>query len=189
MNQMTAPTTTTTGVTTWAIDGAHSIAEFSVKHMMVAKAKGRFGAFDGSIQWDQANPANSSVEITIDVASIDTNESQRDAHLRSDDFFNAEQYPNAVFKSTRIEPVGDQEFKVYGDLTIRDQTHPIVLDVELEGQIVDPYGLHRAGFEAETEISRKQFGLSWNALLETGGAVVADRVKLTFHIEATQQQG
>jgi polyisoprenoid-binding protein YceI len=186
---MTAPATTTTGVTTWAIDGAHSIAEFSVKHMMVAKAKGRFGSFGGSIQWDQANPAASSVEISIDTASINTNEPQRDGHLRSDDFFNSEQYPNATFQSTRIEPNGDNEFKVYGDLTIRDQTHPIALDVELEGQVVDPYGLNRAGFEVEGEISRKQFGLNWNALLETGGAVVADKVKLVFHIEATQQQG
>ncbi len=185
---MTAPTTTTTGVTTWAIDGAHSIAEFSVKHMMVAKAKGRFGSFDGAIQWDQTNLAASSVNITIDITSINTNEPQRDGHLLSDDFFNAEQYPTATFHSTRIEPNGGDEFKVYGDLTIRDQTHPIVLDVELEGQILDPYGLHRAGFEASTEISRKQFGLNWNALLETGGAVVADKVKLVFHIEATQQQ-
>jgi polyisoprenoid-binding protein YceI len=157
--------------------------------MMVAKAKGRFGSFDGTIQWDQANPAASSVNISIDVASINTNEPQRDGHLRSDDFFNTDLYPTATFQSTRIEPDGDDEFKVYGDLTIRDQTHPIVLDVELEGQIVDPYGLNRAGFEVEGEISRKQFGLNWNALLETGGAVVADKVKLVFHIEATQQQG
>lgn len=184
---MSAPTTT--AVSTWAIDGSHSIAEFSVKHMMVATAKGRFGAFDGTIQWDQANPAASSVSINIDVNSINTNEPQRDGHLKSDDFFNAEQYPAAIFRSTRIEPDGDDEFKVYGDLTIRDQTHPIVLDVELEGQILDPYGLQRAGFEAKAEISRKQFGLNWNALLETGGAVVADKVKLLFHIEATQQQG
>ena len=186
---MTAPATTTTGVSTWAIDGAHSIAEFSVKHMMVAKAKGRFGSFDGTIQWDQANLAASSVNITIDITSINTNEAGRDGHLLSDDFFNAEQYPTATFSSTRIEPVRGDQFKVYGDLTIRDQTHPIVMDVELEGQVVDPYGLNRAGFEASTEISRKQFGLSWNALLETGGAVVADNVKLVFHIEATQQQG
>jgi polyisoprenoid-binding protein YceI len=182
-------TPTTTGVTTWAIDGVHSIAEFSVKHMMVATAKGRFGSFDGTIQWDQSNPAASSVTINIDVTSIDTNEEKRDAHLRSGDFFDTEQYPTASFRSTRVEPDGDDEFNVYGDLTIRDQTHPIVLDVELEGQVLDPYGLQRAGFEAKTEISRKQFGLNWNAMLETGGAVVADKVKLLFHIEATQQQG
>lgn len=182
---MTAPVTT--GVSTWLIDGSHSIAEFSVKHMMVATAKGRFGTFDGTILWDRANPSASSVDVTIDVASISTNEPQRDGHLRSGDFFDTEQYPTATFRSTRVEPDGDDEFKVYGDLTIRDQTHPIVLDVELEGQVLDPYGLHRAGFEAKTEISRKQFGLNWNALLETGGAVVGDKVKLVFHIEATQQ--
>lgn len=184
---MSAPSTT--GISTWAIDGVHSIAEFSVKHMMVATAKGRFGAFDGTIQWDQDNLAASSVNVTIDVSSISTNEAQRDGHLRSEDFFNTEQYPTATFRSTRIEPDGSDEFKIHGDLTIRDQTHPIVLNVELEGQILDPYGLQRAGFEAKTEISRKQFGLNWNALLETGGAVVADKVKLLFHIEATQQQG
>lgn len=184
---MSAPTTT--GVSTWVIDGSHSIAEFSVKHMMVATAKGRFGAFEGTIEWDQQNLAASSVNITVDVSSISTNDAQRDGHLLSDDFFNAEQFPTATFRSTRIEPDGRDKFKVYGDLTIRDQTHPIVLDVEFEGQILDPYGLQRAGFEAKTEISRKQFGLNWNALLETGGAVVADKVKITFHVEATQQQG
>lgn len=184
---MSAPTTT--GVATWTIDSVHSIAEFSVKHMMVATAKGRFATFGGTIQWDQGNLAASSVAIDIDVASINTNETGRDTHLRSDDFFSAEQYPTATFRSTKIEADGADEFKVYGDLTIRDQTHPIVLDAELEGQIVDPYGLNRAGFEVKGEISRKQFGLNWNALLETGGAVVADKVKLLFHIEATQQQG
>lgn len=182
-------TQTTTGVSTWVIDGSHSIAEFSVKHMMVATAKGRFGAFEGTMLWDQANPAASSVTVTVDITSISTNDAQRDAHLRSDDFFNSEQYPTATFRGARVEPNGDDQFKVYGDLTIRDQTHPIVLDVELEGQVLDPYGLRRAGFEARTEISRKQFGLGWNALLETGGAVVGDKIKLVFHIEATQQQG
>ena len=178
---------TSTAVSTWAIDTRHSIVEFSVKHMMVSTVKGRFGAFDGTILWDQANPAASSVTASVDISSIDTNDGQRDAHLRSDDFFNTEQFPTATFRSTRIEPRSDSAWTIYGDLTIRDQTHPVVLDTEFEGQILDPYGLQRAGFEAKTEISRKQFGLGWNALLETGGAVVSDKVKLAFHFEATQQ--
>jgi len=178
---------TANAVSTWTIDGTHSVAEFSVKHMMVSTVKGRFGSFDGTIQWNQANPAASSVNVSVDVSSISTNDAQRDGHLRSDDFFNTEQFPTATFSSTKIEPASDNEWKISGDLTIRDQTHPIVLNTEFEGQILDPYGLQRAGFEATTEISRKQFGLHWNALLETGGAVVSDKVKLTFHCEATQQ--
>ncbi len=178
---------TANAVSTWTIDGTHSVAEFSVKHMMVSTVKGRFGSFDGTIQWNQANPAASSVNVSVDVSSISTNDAQRDGHLRSDDFFNTEQFPTATFSSTKIEPASDNEWKISGDLTIRDQTHPIVLNTEFEGQILDPYALQRAGFEARTEISRKQYGLHWNALLETGGAVVSDKVKLTFHVEATQQ--
>jgi polyisoprenoid-binding protein YceI len=184
---MSAPVST--GVSTWTIDATHSIVEFAVKHMMVATAKGTFGSFDGAIEWDEASPAASSVAVTIDVASVSTNDERRDGHLRSDDFFNAEQYPTATFRSTKIVPESDSEWKIFGDLTIRDQTHPVVLDAEYEGQIVDPYGLNRAGFEAKTEISRKQFGLNWNAMLETGGAVVADKVKLHFHIELVKQAG
>ena len=182
---MTAPVKT--GTSTWTVDATHSIAEFAVKHMMVATAKGRFGSFDGTIQWDEANLAASSVTFTVDVASINTNDERRDGHLRSDDFFSVETYPTATFRSTRIEPGSDSEWTVFGDLTIRDQTHPIALTTEYEGQVLDPYGLQRAGFEARTEISRKQFGLNWNAMLETGGAVVGDKVKLTFHIEAVKQ--
>lgn len=181
---MSAPSTT--AVSTWAIDGSHSVAEFSVKHMMVSTVKGRFGTFDGSIQWNQADPAASSVNVLVDVSTISTNDEKRDAHLRSGDFFDTESFPQATFRSTSIEPVSDSEWKIAGDLTIRDQTHPVVLITEFEGQLLDPYGLQRAGFEARTEISRKQFGLEWNALLETGGAVVSDKVKLTFHIQATQ---
>src|SRR3989337_1547615 len=119
---MTATVKTGVGVNTWAIDGSHSIAEFAVKHMMVSTVKGRFGAFDGTILWDQANPAASSVTASVDISSIDTNDDQRDPHLRSDDFFNPEQSPTAPFRSTKVEPVSDSEWKIYGDLTIRDQT-------------------------------------------------------------------
>ncbi len=179
--------TTAAATTTWAIDPVHSIAEFSVKHMMISTVKGRFRTVAGTIQLDEANPANSSVTAEIDVASIETGEAQRDGHLRSDDFFNAEQYPQLTFRSTRIEKKSDEEWKIAGQLTIRDVTQDVTLDTEYSGQITDPYGKQRAGFTAETTLSRKEFGLKWNALLETGGAVVSDRVKVTLHLEAIRQ--
>ena len=180
----TAPTT----VSTWAIDPVHSIAEFAVKHMLVSTVKGRFGSLTGTLSIDEANPGNSSVAATLDVASIDTYESQRDAHLRSDDFFNAEQYPHITFRSTRVERKSDEEWRITGDLSIRDVTMAVTLDTEFEGRVTDPHGKQRAGFTAETTISRKEFGLKWNALLETGGAVVGDKVKVTLHIEAVRDE-
>ena len=179
----TAPTT----VSTWAIDPTHSTAEFAVKHMMISTVKGSFGSLTGTLSIDEANPTNSAVTATIDVASLDTREPQRDAHLRSDDFFNAEQFPQITFRSTRVERSSDEEWRIAGDLTIRDVTRAVTLEVEFEGQITDPYGKQRAGFTAETTISRKEFGLKWNALLETGGAIVGDKVKVTLHIEAVRQ--
>jgi polyisoprenoid-binding protein YceI len=173
---------------TWEIDPAHSFAEFAVRHMMVATAKGRFTKVAGTIKLDEANPAASSVDATIETASIDTGQPQRDAHLRTDDFFNAEQHPQITFRSTRVESVDDTRAKVYGDLTIRDVTKEVPLEVEFLGQIKDPYGKQRAGFVVETTINRLEFGLKWNALLETGGAVVSDRVRVTLNIEATKQQ-
>jgi len=180
-------TTAPTAVSTWAIDPVHSVAEFAVKHMMVSTVKGRFHSMTGTLTIDEANPTASSVTATIDVASIDTGESQRDAHLRSDDFFNAELYPHIRFRSTRVDRLDDERWRVIGNLTIRDITREVVLDTEFEGQITDPYGKQRAGFSATTELSRKEFGLKWNALLETGGAVVGDRVKVALHIEAIRQ--
>jgi polyisoprenoid-binding protein YceI len=180
-------TTAPTAVSTWAIDPVHSVAEFAVKHMMVSTVKGRFHSMTGTLTIDEANSTASSVTATIDVASIDTGESQRDAHLRSDDFFNAELYPHIRFRSTRVDRLDDERWRVIGNLTIRDITREVVLDTEFEGQITDPYGKQRAGFSATTELSRKEFGLKWNALLETGGAVVGDRVKVALHIEAIRQ--
>ena len=180
-------TTAATAVSTWVIDPSHSIAEFAVKHMMVSTVKGRFRSLEGVLTIDEADPTNSSVTAAIDVASIDTGEPQRDAHLRSDDFFGAEQFPQLTFRSTRVERVSDEEWKVTGDLTIRDITRPVTLDTEFEGDVIDAYGKRRAAFTATTAISRKEFGLKWNALLETGGAVVGDRVKITLHIAAVRQ--
>ena len=186
--QHTGTTTATQAATgTWVIDPIHSFAEFSVKHMMVATAKGRFTTLEGTLQLDEANPASASVVASIDVASIDTGEPKRDGHLRSDDFFNVEQHPRATFRSTRVEPVDEEHARVYGELTIRDVTRPVVFDVEFEGQGQDAYGNQRAGFTATTAIDRLDYGIKWNPALETGGFVVGNRVKLTLHISAVKQ--
>ncbi len=184
-NQMT--TATQTATSTWTIDPTHSIAEFAVKHLVITTVKGRFRDLEGTLQIDEERPENSSVEATIDVASIDTNVPDRDAHLRSDDFFNAEKFPKIIFRSTWIERVDDTNYKVHGDLTIRDVTKEVVLDTEFEGQIDDPQGNRRAGFTAVTQISRKEFGVKWNQLIEAGGAMLGDNVKITLHIEAVRQ--
>jgi polyisoprenoid-binding protein YceI len=178
--------TTQTAVSTWNIDASHSIAEFAVKHMMVSTVKGRFGTLEGAIEADEADPLSASVRASIDVASITTNEPQRDAHLRSDDFFNAEKFPRITFASKRVERVDDENYRVVGDLTIRDVTREVVLDTEFEGQVRDPYGNQRSGFTATTQINRSDFGISFNGVLETGGLIVSDKVKITLHIEAVR---
>jgi polyisoprenoid-binding protein YceI len=178
--------TTQTAVRTWNIDASHSIAEFAVKHMMVSTVKGRFASLKGAVQVDDENPLLSSVAATIDVASITTNDEARDAHLRSDDFFNAEKFPEIVFVSKRVERVNAENYRVVGDLTIRDVTKEVVLDTEFEGQVHDPYGNERAGFTATTQISRGDYGVNFNGLLETGGVIVSDKVKITLHVELIQ---
>jgi polyisoprenoid-binding protein YceI len=188
---MTAPTanpstSTQRQTSTWAIDGAHSSVEFAVKHMMVSTVRGRFKAFEGQIHADEGNPAATTVSAAIDVASIDTGVEQRDDHLRSDDFFNAAQYPQILFRSTAVEQHGD-EWKMAGELTIRDVTRPVSLDIEFEGRGPDPYGGERAGFTATTKINRKDFGVNWNGVIEAGGVVVSDQVKITLNIEAIRQ--
>ena len=180
-------TQTQTRTATWAVDKTHSRVEFAVKHLVVTTVKGYFRDFDATAYLDEAKPENSSVTASIDVASIDTNLADRDAHLRSDDFFNAEQFPKITFESTRVEPAGEGRAKVYGDLTIRDVTKPVVLETEYEGQIDDPWGNRRAAFTASTEIRRSEFNVRWNQAIETGGAVVSDKVKITLHIEAIRQ--
>lgn len=175
-----------TGAGTWTIDGTHSAAEFAVKHMMVSTVKGRFKNLTGTLHIDGANPAASRIEAAIDVASVDTGAEQRDEHLRSDDFFNAAQYPEIKFRSTGISGKGD-DWKMEGELTIRDVTRPVALDVEFEGRGPDAYGGERAGFTATTKINRKDFGVNWNGLIEAGGVVVSDTVKITLNIEAVRQ--
>jgi polyisoprenoid-binding protein YceI len=184
---MSASTTPQVGTSTWVIDPVHSSVEFAVKHMMVATAKGRFTGLSGTVQLDPANPATASVEAVVDLTSVDTGNAQRDGHLRTDDFFNAEQFANATFRSTRVELSDDETAKVYGDLTIRDVTKEVVLDVEFEGHGQDAYGKQRAGFTAQTAINRLDYGIKWNPALEAGGFAVSNRVKLTMHIAAVRQ--
>jgi polyisoprenoid-binding protein YceI len=168
----------------WTIDKAHSLAEFSVKHMMVSTVKGRFKTISGNITWDEKNPANSSVEATIDATSITTHDEKRDAHLASADFFEHEKYPTITFKSKKVEANKADEFKVIGDLTMHGVTKEVTLDVEYNGSGKNPWGMQVAGFSASTSINRKDYGLNWNAALETGGVLVSDKVKITIEIEA-----
>ncbi len=180
----TAPAT---AIATWQIDAGHSLIEFAVKHMMFTTTKGRFGRFSGSVVYDEANVAASTVAVEIDAASIDTRDEKRDGHLRSADFFDSENYPAITFTSRRVEPAGDDTFRVAGDLTIRGVTRPSTLDVELTGRGTSPWGQEVIGFSATTKFKRSEFGLEWNAALETGGVLVGDEVKIALEIEATKQ--
>ena len=173
-----------TATSTWTIDKAHSAVEFAVKHLMISTVKGQFREFEGTLRLDEEAPERSSVDASIGVASIDTNVADRDAHLRSDDFFNAERYPTITFRSTRVERLDDSRFRLYGDLTIRDVTREVVLDGEYAGRINDPWGGERAAFDAETTISRKEFNVRWNQVIEAGGVAVGNSVRITLHIEA-----
>jgi len=178
----------TTGVSTWSIDKAHSSIEFAVKHMVFSTAKGRFGEFSGEIVLDEANLANSSVSVTIDAASIDTRDEGRNGHLKSADFFDVENFPTLTFVSTSIAPKGGDEFEITGDLTIRGVTQSVVLKAEKTGQGVNPWGVPVVGFSATTKLSRKDFGLEWNAALETGGFLVGDEIKISLEVEANPAQ-
>ena len=173
---------------TWTADPMHSIAEFAVKHLVVTTVKGRFRELEATLNIDEANPENSSVEAKIAVASVDTNVEARDADLRSDNFFSAQRFPYISYRSRHIERLDEKRFRLTGDLSIRGVTKEVVLYGEYEGQIDDPYGNKRAGFTATTEISRKEFGIRWNQMIESGGAVVGDNVKITLHIEAIRKK-
>ena len=179
----TAPGATTK--TTWKLDPSHTLVEFSAKHLMITTVKGRITDVEGTIVMDEKNPRNSSVEATLKAVSIDTRTEQRDQHLRSADFLNAELFPEIKFRSTKIE--GDKDsFKLTGDLTIRDVTRPITLDIRFEGQQTDPWGGERIGFSGSGKIDRRDFGLTWNQALETGGVVVGNDVKINLEVEAVK---
>lgn len=181
-------TSTQSAVSTWAIDPAHSVVELAVKHMMFSTVKGQFPNVAGTITLDESNLANSSVSAQIDAASITTRESNRDAHLRSADFLDVENFPSITFESTGVVPRGHNSFIIVGNLTLRGVTQEVTLEAELAGKGTDPWGGQRAGFTASTSISRKEFGLTWNQGLEAGGVLVSDQVKISLEIQATQQQ-
>jgi len=176
-------TATATAVRTFQVDKSHSEVDFQVRHL-ITKVRGRFTDYSGTIEFHAEHPAESKVNITIQAASIDTAEPKRDAHLRSDDFFAAEQFPTLTFTSTKITPRKGDLYDVEGDLTIRGITRRVVLPVTHLGTAKDPWGNEKLAFEAETTIDRKDFGLTWNATLETGGFLVGDEVKVSLQIQA-----
>ncbi|MCO5197224.1 MAG: YceI family protein [Anaerolineae bacterium] len=172
---------------TWQIDFSHSQIQFSVRHMMISKVRGTFEQFNGSINYDEVNPTNTTVDIAVDITSINTRDEQRDAHLRSADFFDAENFPMMTFKSTRVEQVNKHNGRLYGDLTIRGVTKPVVLEVTYEGQAQSPWGTTSAGFSATGKINRKEWNMQWNAALETGGVLVGDDVTISIELELVKQ--
>ena len=187
---MTATTTEVTGLATatgtWIIDPTHTTLGFSARHAMVAKVRGNFDEFAGTFTIDGADPANSSAELTIQAASIDTKTADRDAHLKSADFLDVDVYPTITFTSTAVSLQGS-DIVVTGDLTIHGVTQSVDVTYELVGISQDPWGATRIGFEGSAKISRKDFGLVWNAALETGGVLVGDEIKLSLDVEATKQ--
>jgi polyisoprenoid-binding protein YceI len=181
VNGITLPTTGT-----FALDRSHTQVGFVARHLMVSKVRGRFTDFEGTIIVAD-DPSASSVEVTIQAASINTNDENRDNHVRNIDFLSVEEFPTLSFRSTKVELKPRGDWKVYGDLTVRGVTRPVVLDVEFEGVIQDPWGNQRLGFTASGEIDRNDFGVSFNAALETGGFVVSPKVKLEIEAEAVRQ--
>ena len=180
MSTLAIPQTTST----WNIDPVHSVAEFKVKHMMITNVKGQFAVINGAFSLDENDLTKSRVEASLDAASVNTRDAQRDAHLKSADFFDVEKFPTLSFKSTRVNRTGDGELAVAGDLTIHGVTRPVVFNVEgpsAPGK--DPWGNTRVGLSATTKVNRKDFGLTWNAALETGGILVGDDVTITLDVQ------
>ncbi|MFE3515873.1 YceI family protein [Streptomyces sp. NPDC059166] len=189
----TAPSTTATLAVdpalaaltgTYTIDPAHSSIGFTVRHAMVTNVRGSFGEHEGTLELDGANPAASTATIDVRIASVDTRIADRDGHLVSGDFFDAEKFPLMTFRSTGAEQLGGDAYRITGDLTIKDVTRPLSIDLEFNGSATDPYGNQRVGFEGSAEILRSDWGLTYNAALETGGVLVGDKVKLNFDISA-----
>ena len=171
----------------WMIDSAHTEANFAVRHMMISNVRGQFQKVAGTVEFDVANPANTLVDVQIEAASISTREAQRDGHLRSPDFLDAEKYPYLTFKSKRVEVKDATHARLIGDLTIRDVTKEVALDVEYNGSARSPWGTTSAGFSAKTAIKRKEWNLNWNVALETGGWLVGDDVHINIELEIVQQ--
>jgi polyisoprenoid-binding protein YceI len=172
---------------TWNIDIGHSGVNFSVRHMVVAKVRGRFREGQGSLSYSPNDPSSARVSVEIDAASIDTGVKDRDEHLRSSDFFDVQQFPKLRFESTTVEQAEAGRLRLLGNLTIRDVTREVTLEVESLGSIVDPWGHRRAAFSAKTSVDRRDFGLQWNQLLEAGGVMVGERVDIELEIEAVAE--
>lgn len=185
---MTSPASAPTqSVTTWTIDPTHTLVEFSAKHMMITTVKGRFSGVSGTLAIDEAHPERSTVDIEIHAPTIDTRADQRDQHLKSADFLDVEQYPTLSFRSRRIEgakPAEGARFRVIGDLTIRGVTREVTLDATYEGRGRDPWGGERLSFSATTRIDRRDYGLTWNAALETGGVLVSNEIRIEIEAQA-----
>jgi polyisoprenoid-binding protein YceI len=176
-----------TTMSTWTLDASHSNIEFAVRHLMISTVRGRFAKLAGSVELDERNPANSRVEVTIDAASIDTREDQRDTHLRSADFFEVEKFPALTFKATGITGNIRDTFRLSGNLTIKGITRPITLEVTSEGHGNDPWGNARAGYSARAKLKRSDFGLTWNQLIEAGGVAVGDEISIGIDVELVRQ--
>ena len=173
--------------TKWVLDPTHSEAQFKVKHLVISTVTGTFKKFEGSVESDNEKFENAEIHFSADVNSIDTNQEQRDGHLKSADFFDAEKYPHITFKSNSFKQVKDEHYKLKGDLTMKGVTRSVELDVEFGGVVVDPYGNTKAGFEATGKINRKDFGLTWSAVTEAGAIVVSEEVKLHFNVQLAKQ--
>jgi polyisoprenoid-binding protein YceI len=171
---------------TYALDPSHTSVEFVARHLMISKVRGGFTDVSGTITIAE-KPEDSSVEVTIAAASVNSGENNRDNHLRSADFFDVETYPSITFKSTAVEHAGGENWKVTGDLTVLAVTRPVTLDVEFEGATATPFGDERIGFSASTELNREDWGLTWNAAIEAGGVVVSKKIRLEFAVEAIKQ--
>jgi polyisoprenoid-binding protein YceI len=184
MSNDTVLATTATLTGTYTIDPTHSRIGFVARHAMVTKVRGSFNEFEGSGFFNADNPAASSLQLTIEAASIDTRNADRDGHLRSNDFFDMATYPQISFVSTSVDRVDDENFRVTGDLTIKGVTKPVTIDFEYTGAATDPFGNHRLGLEGSTTINRKEWGVNWNAALETGGVLVSEKVTLEFEVSA-----
>ena len=181
---MSTDTTPTTLTGNYAIDPSHSRIGFVSRHAMVTKVRGSFNEFDGSGYFDAENPAASHLQLTIQAATIDTRNADRDAHLRSNDFFDMDTYPEITFASTAVEQLDPESYRVTGDLTIKGVTKPVTVDFEYNGTAVDPYNNQRIGFEGKTTINRRDWGVNWNAALEAGGVLVSEKVTIEFEVSA-----
>lgn len=172
---------------TYVLDPSHSRLGFSARHAMVTKVRGAFNDVAGTATVDGSNPAASHLEVTIQAASFDSRDANRDGHVRGADFLDVEKYPTLTFRSTEIAVSDDDKVTVTGDLTIKDVTHPVTIELEFEGSATDPFGNERVGFEGETTIKRSDWGLTWNAALETGGFLVSDKIELELEISAIKK--